>query len=116
RAHPGAGHRADARGWIPGGGTHDPRSPDPVRGRHGGGPRGGRLADSRVRVIDASATAVEQPTFFYDLGDPYSYLVAEQISSTLPVVPEWEPVLGSAFDSGMPTLDREEIERLATAL
>jgi 2-hydroxychromene-2-carboxylate isomerase len=41
----------------------------------------------------------EQPVFFYDLGDPVCYLAAEQIMSSLPVVPEWEPVL--AADLGL---------------
>ncbi len=37
---------------------------------------------------------VAQPIFYYDLGSPGCYLVAERIMSELPVVPEWEPVLG----------------------
>lgn len=37
----------------------------------------------------------EQPVFFYDLGSPACYLMAEQIMSTLPAPPEWEPVLAS---------------------
>jgi 2-hydroxychromene-2-carboxylate isomerase len=37
---------------------------------------------------------VEQPVFYYDLADPECYLVAERVMSELPVVPEWEPVLG----------------------
>lgn len=42
------------------------------------------------------ATRVEQPVFYYDLGDPACYLVAEQIMALLPVVPEWEPVSAPA--------------------
>jgi 2-hydroxychromene-2-carboxylate isomerase len=34
-----------------------------------------------------------QPVFLYDLGDPECYLAAERVNATLPVVPEWEPVL-----------------------
>ena len=34
-----------------------------------------------------------QPVFYYDLGDPECYLVAERIMAELRVVPEWEPVL-----------------------
>jgi 2-hydroxychromene-2-carboxylate isomerase len=34
----------------------------------------------------------EQPTFYYDLGSPDCYVVAERVMSALPVVPEWEPV------------------------
>lgn len=40
-----------------------------------------------------SAPQELQPVFFYDLADPWCYLAAERIMSTLPVVPEWEPVL-----------------------
>lgn len=35
----------------------------------------------------------ERPTFYYDLGSPYSYLAAERIGDLLPVVPVWQPVL-----------------------
>jgi 2-hydroxychromene-2-carboxylate isomerase len=42
-----------------------------------------------------SAESAAQPVFYYDLADPVSYLVAEQIMSALPLVPEWEPVLAS---------------------
>ena len=52
-----------------------------------------------------------QPVFYYDLGSPQCYLVAETIMSTLPVVPEWEPVLGSKF--APEALDRARIEGLA---
>ncbi len=37
----------------------------------------------------------DQPIFFYDLGSPACYLVAERVVSELGVVPEWEPVLGA---------------------
>jgi 2-hydroxychromene-2-carboxylate isomerase len=53
----------------------------------------------------------EQPVFYYDLGSPRCYVVAEAIMSTLPVVPEWEPVLGSEI--AREPVDRDEIERLA---
>jgi 2-hydroxychromene-2-carboxylate isomerase len=55
-----------------------------------------------------------QPVFYYDLGSPQCYLVAETIMAGLPVLPEWEPVLGRKFDR--PTLNRAHIERQATAL
>jgi 2-hydroxychromene-2-carboxylate isomerase len=55
-----------------------------------------------------------QPVFYYDLGSPQCYLVAETIMAALPVVPEWEPVLGREF--GQDLLDRERIERDAVAL
>lgn len=54
-----------------------------------------------------------QPVFYYDLGRPQCYLVAERIMGTLSVVPEWEPVRGAEFAPD--DLDRAEIERLATA-
>jgi 2-hydroxychromene-2-carboxylate isomerase len=63
----------------------------------------------RLPVVEA-----DQPIFYYDLGSPECYLVAESIMSALPVVPEWEPVLGAsveAADGGL--LDREAIERRA---
>jgi 2-hydroxychromene-2-carboxylate isomerase len=44
-----------------------------------------------------SAERVQQPVFYYDLGDPACYLVAEQIMAALPVVPEWEPVFARAI-------------------
>ena len=44
----------------------------------------------------------DQPIFYYDLGSPECYLVAETIMSELPVVPEWEPVLGAALGAGGP--------------
>jgi 2-hydroxychromene-2-carboxylate isomerase len=54
-----------------------------------------------------------QPIFYYDLGSPACYLVAEQIMSALPVVPEWEPVHGP----GNPDqLDRARVESLAGEL
>ena len=60
-----------------------------------------------------------QPVFYYDLGSPQCYIVGEAIMSTLPVVPEWEPVLGSHLprsERQLPDPDRSEVERLADAL
>jgi len=60
-----------------------------------------------------------QPVFYYDLGSPQCYLLGETIMSTLPVVPEWEPVLASrlvATTERRPDLDRSHIERLAADL
>ncbi len=42
------------------------------------------------------ALAQDQAVFFYDLGDPECYLAAERVLHELPVVPDWEPVLGAA--------------------
>ena len=60
-----------------------------------------------------------QPVFYYDLGSPQCYLLGETIMSTLPVVPEWEPVLASQFTAGTAPQqhpDRPDIERLADKL
>lgn len=54
-----------------------------------------------------------EAVFYYDLGSPTCYLVAERISSSLPVVPEWEPVRGASFLAVASDSDRELIERLA---
>ncbi len=54
-----------------------------------------------------------QPLFYYDLGDPICYLVAERIMTALPIVPEWEPVDGGCFES-RGALDRGQVERLAS--
>ncbi|HLY49214.1 MAG TPA: DsbA family protein [Solirubrobacteraceae bacterium] len=59
----------------------------------------------------------EQPVFFYDLGDPGCYLAAEQIISSLPVVPEWEPVLAAQLQPELLSgADRDEIVRRARQL
>jgi len=52
-----------------------------------------------------------QPVFYYDLGDPDCYLVAERIMAELPVVPEWEPVLGARLlpSTVPPAPDRERL-------
>ena len=57
----------------------------------------------------------QQPVFYYDLGSPQCYLVGETIMSTLPVVPEWEPVLASQISRSEPQADpdRRSLERLA---
>jgi 2-hydroxychromene-2-carboxylate isomerase len=58
---------------------------------------------------------VEQPVFYYDLGDPECYLAAEQVMSALPVVPEWEPVTGEAFPPAR-EVDRDRLELRAAEL
>jgi 2-hydroxychromene-2-carboxylate isomerase len=63
-------------------------------------------------VVDA-----DQPIFYYDLGSPGCYLVAERIMSELPVVPEWEPVHGPSLAArDNDPLDREDVERRAAVL
>ncbi|MGA9860420.1 MAG: hypothetical protein WBQ18_21325 [Solirubrobacteraceae bacterium] len=53
----------------------------------------------------------EQPTFYYDIGDPDCYLVAERIMGELPIVPEWEPVHGPqiGFVPSAPTAELASI-------
>jgi 2-hydroxychromene-2-carboxylate isomerase len=58
----------------------------------------------------------DQPVFYYDLGSPRCYTVAEAIMATLPVVPEWEPVLGSKIAPNSAEVDRAEIEADAAVL
>jgi 2-hydroxychromene-2-carboxylate isomerase len=68
--------------------------------------------------VSNSPGSPAQPIFYYDLGSPQCYIVAETIMSTLPVVPEWEPVLASqvAGLGRQADPDRSEIERLAAEL
>lgn len=54
-----------------------------------------------------------QPVFYYDLGHPACYLVAERIMAELPVIPEWEPVHGAALGWVAPEPDQD---RLAQAI
>jgi 2-hydroxychromene-2-carboxylate isomerase len=35
----------------------------------------------------------DRAVFYYDLGSPYSYLAAERLQKTLPVMPVWQPIL-----------------------
>jgi 2-hydroxychromene-2-carboxylate isomerase len=61
----------------------------------------------------------DQPVFYYDLGHPDCYLVAERVVSALPVVPEWEPVrardIGSIEGQALDP-DRAAIARRAREL
>jgi len=59
------------------------------------------------------AKAERQPIFYYDLGSPECYLMAEAVMSALPVAPEWEPVLARLLGALDPEPDRARIERLA---
>jgi 2-hydroxychromene-2-carboxylate isomerase len=52
---------------------------------------------------------LEQPIFYYDVGHPECYLVAERIMSELPVAPEWEPVLGAQLGWAAPAPEREAL-------
>lgn len=57
-----------------------------------------------------------QPVFYYDLGSPQCYIVAESIMATLPVVPEWEPVAARDLAPGPEPIDREQIKDQAAEL
>ena len=64
--------------------------------------------------------AIEQPVFYYDLGDPECYLLAERIMTSLPAVggrvPEFEPVLAADLGLTVTELDRGRLERRAGEL
>jgi 2-hydroxychromene-2-carboxylate isomerase len=55
--------------------------------------------------------APEQPVFYYDLGSPDCYLLAEQVMHALPVIPEWVPVLASGIEERPAEVDRARIEQ-----
>jgi 2-hydroxychromene-2-carboxylate isomerase len=52
-----------------------------------------------------------QPVFYYDLGTPECYLIAERVMAELPVVPEWEPVLARSLGGEPLEPDRDDFER-----
>jgi 2-hydroxychromene-2-carboxylate isomerase len=68
-----------------------------------------------VQVLPSGEGAM-QPVFYYDLGNPFCYLAAEQVMSTLPVVPEWEPVLASSISANSPEARVDGIAELARGL
>jgi 2-hydroxychromene-2-carboxylate isomerase len=69
-------------------------------------------------MVGSSTADRDQPVFYYDLGSPDCYMVAETIMAALPVVPEWEPVLGAEIAPGDPgpAEGRAGIERQAREL
>ena len=66
----------------------------------------------RPAFADVLSEAPTQPIFYYDLGSPRCYLLAERIMADLPVVPEWEPVLAADLGIPEPQPDREAFERV----
>jgi 2-hydroxychromene-2-carboxylate isomerase len=60
------------------------------------------------------AATPAQPVFYYDLGSPDCYLAAERILASLPVMPEWEPVLGAQIGATWDQPDREQIAAAAS--
>jgi 2-hydroxychromene-2-carboxylate isomerase len=63
-------------------------------------------------LADVQSDAPTQPVFYYDLGSPRCYLLAERIMADLPNVPEWEPVLAADLGVRESDPDREALERL----
>jgi 2-hydroxychromene-2-carboxylate isomerase len=54
--------------------------------------------------------------FFYDLGDPECYLVAERITTELGVVAEWEPVLAAGLGARRAIADPDRLADRAREL
>ena len=72
-----------------------------------------------------SSTPELGPTFYFDLGSPYSYLAAERINSLFDEPPDWQPILlgalfklhgrdswanGPGRDAGMREVERRAAE------
>lgn len=77
---------------------------------------GSSTADRRVTARSPSPSEPPepgsgQPVFYYDLGNPDCYLVAERVMTTLPEVPEWQPVLGA--DLRVAPVAEEDRERVS---
>ena len=73
-----------------------------------------------IEVVPAAATESDstpepgpatddRPVFYYDLGSSQCYLTAERILATLPVVAEWEPVLGTQLGLSEPLPETEQL-------
>lgn len=60
--------------------------------------------------------SADRPIFYYDLGSPHCYLVAEQIMHLLQVAPEWQPILAAELGPEQPAVDRSDVERQAREL
>jgi 2-hydroxychromene-2-carboxylate isomerase len=72
--------------------------------------------ESHATPTHPTHPAPAQPIFYYDLGNPWCYLAAERVMSTLPVVPEWQPVLSTEVVPHHSEVDRDHIERRAADL
>ncbi len=55
--------------------------------------------------------APAQPVFYYDLGNPGCYVLAERVMSEMPVVPEWEPVHAGSLNLDPAVPDPDELAR-----
>jgi 2-hydroxychromene-2-carboxylate isomerase len=67
-------------------------------------------ADEPVAPPEPEPATDERPVFYYDLGRPACYLAAERIMATLPVLPEWAPVLGTYLGLSEPSPQRQRLE------
>lgn len=74
------------------------------------------LAVTRHVADDAAPNDPSLPAFYFDLGSPESYLVAERILTALPVACEWIPVRGADLPGPADDPDRAALERRAAAL
>jgi 2-hydroxychromene-2-carboxylate isomerase len=66
-------------------------------------------------VPEPAPPAAAQPIFFYDLGSPDCYLMAEEVMGG-GGIPEFQPVLAADLEDSLATVDREAVERRAGAL
>lgn len=61
--------------------------------------------------MDASPAAPRPPAFYFDLGSPDCYLVAERILSDLPVLAEWQPVHAPQLGAVVAAPDPDALRR-----
>ena len=52
---------------------------------------------AELEVHDGAAPDPPRAAFYFDLGSPEAYLVAERVLQTMPVATEWIPVLASGL-------------------
>ena len=74
----------------------------------------GELLAFPVERVRRAPSAVLPPAFFFDLGDPFSYLAAERVERELGEV-EWVPVDGSAFAGPVGDHSAERLRERAEA-
>jgi 2-hydroxychromene-2-carboxylate isomerase len=74
---------------------------------------GSAAAAERMPAADAASApgpaTDDQPVFYYDLGSPDCYLTAERIMATLPVLAEWQPVLGAQLGLAVSAPDYDRL-------
>jgi 2-hydroxychromene-2-carboxylate isomerase len=71
-------------------------------------------ADHPAPATEPGPATDERPVFYFDLGSPACYLTAERIMATLPVVPEWEPVLGTYLGLSEPAPEYDWLDAAVT--